>query len=485
MSKTRFRTHPGGLRAKKLTGLDAMMAVAPQFAKPLKAALGALDRGDLLESLRYFAVCAEIDPTNKALLHFGAQPLERAYFGLKQAENPPPEDQLLKWRDFAYTILVAATEAFPDDPVALHNVGRFVQDEGDDQGSIEWYRKALRIKQDQVESWGNLGTAHYTLGDVDRAEQFWSRCVAFDAENASGKLAQAYIWLRRGDTMRGWPALNTRWDDQTFGLTYGRKDLTGKPWTGQPLRRGDSVLVHGEQGLGDHVQFARYIPLMVERGIAVAGLETRGPLLRWFRECLSVPVVEREKDPLPKYTHHVPLMSLPGILQCWEPPAPIAPPVDRCRLEGPRRIGLVWAGTRGNTADAHRSIEASELRHLADLPGVRWVSLQYDPSGSADITARAWLGEGVETTEYRDVYELAQVMASLDAVVTVDTLACHVAGSIGVPCYVLHRFNREWRWQQHSERTDWYPSHQMLTCPRPGAWTDLLRSVRDRLSAHQ
>lgn len=472
---------------KKLTGLDAMMALAPEFAKPLKEALACVERDDLMGALQQFARCAEIDPTNKALLHFAAQPLERAYFGLKYAENPPSHEYLAQVRDFTYAIVSAAAEAYPDDPVAAHNVGKFLADEGNDEAAVEWYRRTLSIKRDQVESWGNLGTALYSLGHPDEAERCWSKCVAFPAENASGLYTQAFVWLRRGDYIRGWPALNARWDDRHFAASYGRKDLKGKPWTGQPLRKGESILVHGEQGFGDHVQFARYIPLLIARGYKIAAVETRPPLVEWFKRCLDIPVVV--KGQAPKYTHHVPLMSLPGLLKCWDAPAPLTPitwkPLRLTETAG-KRIGLVWAGTRGNQADHERSMPTELLGELADWPGITWVPLQYDPSGNLEMQARAWLGKSVEfPPAYSDVYGLAEVMAGLDHVVTVDTLAAHVAGSMGVPTTVLHRFNREWRWGQVTETTPWYPSHAMLTLPAPNAWKAVLGQLRERLLGHQ
>jgi hypothetical protein len=486
MRKGQFRSAP---RVKTLTGLDAILHLNPAFGKPLKAALDAHDRGDIMESMRQFNTCAMIDPTNKALLHYGAMPLERAYFGLRRAETPPPPEELARWREVVYTVMIAATEAFPDDSVMVHNVGKFLQDEGDDEGSIPWYRRALSLKHDRVETWGNLGTALYTLGHADEAELCWSKCVAFPATDASGTMTQAFVWLRRGDYIRGWPALNARWNDRTFGLTYGRRDLHGKPWTGQPLKKGESVLVHGEQGHGDHVQFARYIPIMQARGIKVAGLETRGPLLRWFRECLTVPVVCRDTDPLPKYTHHVPLMSLPGLLKQYDAPVPLAPTVTPRRLEPAitdrKRIGVVWQGTAGNSVDHVRSLPAEMLGELAGIPGVTWVPLQFDPSGTADMTARAWLGDVQTTDGYKDVLELGELMLGLDAVVSVDTLAAHVAGSLGVPTYILHRFNREWRWGSHRETTEWYPSAVSLTQPAPGDWKGLLVQLRERLLRHE
>lgn len=474
-------------------------AVSPQLAKPLQAALDAVQANDLVLALRYFGECAAIDPLNKAVLYFGSDAAQRAYFSLRYREDAESPEKLDQWRHAAFTLTAACHEADPADPVAVHNTGRFLDDDGQHEAAISWYRKALELKRSQVASWGNLGTCLYTLGKTEEAEVAWSRAVAFDAENPADRMTQGFIWLRRGDYLRGWPALNARWEDQTFNDQYGRKDLLGKPWTGQPLKKTDRLLVHGEQGLGDHVQFARYVPELIARGFKVAGLETRGPLKRWFEAALpGLPIVVRDKEKLPKYTHHVPMMSLPGLLGLEEIPPPLAH-VDigkQCidnalNLEERRkqdgsstlRIGLIWKGTAGNPVDDKRSIPDDQLQHLADIPGVTWVPLQYDPTGTADMTARSWLGANVEPTPtYTDVLALAEIMAGLDAVVAVDTLGAHVAGSLGVPLYLLHRHNREWRWQQYSEATAWYPSAVQLTQPAPGDWETVLQDVRRRLS---
>lgn len=474
------------LKAHRVEPGSALSILNPKLAKLLDKALAAMRSGDLVLALKHFGECAEIDPTNKAVLYFGSDAAQRGYFRLRYADPLPTNAKVDEWRHAALTLTMACHWADEQDPVAMHNVGRFLHDDGQDAEAVEWYQKALKINRAQVESWGNLGTCLYTLGDVQGAELCWSKAVAFDATNASGLLSQGYIWLRRGDYLRGWKALNARWEDQTFQASYGRPDLGGKMWTGQPLSKKDTLYIHGEQGLGDHVQFARYVPELIARGYKIAGLETRGPLKRWMEACLpDVLVFDRDKDPAPSFTYHVPMMSLPGLLGMEDVPPALTPMSWRQPLPVvyESRVGLVWKGTTGNPIDDQRSLPDEMLGQLADIPGVTWVPLQYDPSGFADLTARAWLGKSVEPTpKFKDVLEMAEQMATLDMVVAVDTLGCHVAGSLGIPTLILHRHNREWRWGQYSETTPWYPSAEMLTQPSPGDWATVLRQVRDRLA---
>lgn len=486
-----MKTQPQRLRrvpkGKRIEGADMLHAVSPELAKPLEKALNAIKANDLVSALQHFADCANIDPTNKAVLYFGGDAVSRAFLQLRYTDPPADPAKVAEWRRCAYTLAQAMAEASPGDAVALHNVGRLLHDDGFTDEAMDWYKRALALDRGQLESWANMGTCLYDKGDVQGAELCWSKAVAVEANSPGATLAQSYIWLRRGDYLRGWKAMNARWVDPAFAANYGRPDLGGRMWTGQPLGKKDTIFLHGEQGLGDHVQFARYIPELIARKIRVVGIETRAPLKRWFEASLpDVPVYVRDKDRLPNFSHHAPLMSLPGLLGMEEVPKPLAPfgTVIRSPFKREVRVGLIFKGTTGNPIDAQRSIPDEMLGALADIPGVTWVPLQYDPSGTMDLTARAWLGKSVEPTpKFKDVYELAEVMASLDMVVAVDTLGAHVAGSIGVPTLLLHRFNREWRWQNHFETTDWYPSVRMITQGQPGGWADVLHRVREHLTS--
>lgn len=482
------KTRPTG-RLHRVEGPEALHVLNPELAAPLQLALEAVQADDLMRAMRHFARCAEIDPENQAVLYFGSEAAQKAYFARKFGEPPMPPDLLQRWRDAAFTLTLACSEARPGDAVAMHNVGRFLDDELAPAHAVSWYRKALAIDREQVESWANLGTCLYTLGQIEEAERCWSKALAFEARNASGSMSQGYIWLRRGDFLRGWQALNHRWLDPQFQSNYGRKDLGGTAWTGQPLTKKDRLFLHGEQGLGDHVQFARYVVPLMARGVKVVGLETRAPLKRWFEEALAdtpIVVYVKDVDTLPGFTHHAPLMSLPGLMGMEEIPPPLAPilwTAPNTLTPRPKRVGLIWKGATGNAIDAIRSIPDDLLGQLADIPGVMWVPLQYDPSGNADLTARAWLGKNVEASPvYPDVYALAQVLAGLDRVVTVDTLGLHVAGSLGVPTLALHRFSPEWRWGQEPAWTAWYPSVQHVVQPAPGDWAGVLTRVRTALS---
>ena len=490
--------------SKRLTGVGTKhwkQAVPPHLSKPLKRALDASEAGDVGTALKWFGVCADKchgidDPTLRPILYFGAQAASTAYFGLRGAGQEVPQSHLEQWRFCAETLIRSAWQVCPGDPVAAHNVGRFLHDCDEWEQAIAMYRIALQLKPEQVESWGNLGTAYANMGDRVAAERCWGRCIAFEAENPSGALAQAYVYLRNGDYLEGWKRWEHRWQEAEFGQGYGRKELTGKRWTGEPLTKKHTLYVHGEQGLGDHVMFARYVPLLIERGINVVALETRPTLVRWMEAALpGVPIIARRDgaEHIPVHTHHVSSMSLPYLLGSTTAtvPPPVGPQMPfqlrRRVVDGlslnmrSLRVALAWTGATGNPADGVRSIPADQLQMLACLD-VEWVSVQFTPD--AGMIARSWLGCEVEdaTETCKDVLDTAKVLAGCDLCVTVDTLTAHIAGSLGIPTIVLHRFDREWRWfEAEKERSIWYPTVRQWTQERPYEWASLLQRVRTEL----
>lgn len=455
---------------------------------PLALALKAMDAGNLPEAMRQFGACCELcqSPEEmKPILFFGAQVAAPQFFSARA--SGAEAERVEEWRGITEHILRGAAESFPDDGVPLHNLGRFLQDDQRDEAAIECYRAALKVDPHRVETWGNLGTALYQTGDVEGGWNAWRHCLEEVPESPSGALSQAYIHLREGRYPEGWALFNERWKDAEFQRGYGRKEF-GKPmWTGEALKAGAALLVHGEQGLGDHVQFARYVRGLVERGYPVVGFETRAILKQWMVKAgLGVPVYARDVDPLPTFTHHVSLMSLPGILGTTVEtvPLPISPVVEPRKIvtDETLAVGIAWEGAKGNPADALRSIPTEQLAVLADIPSVTWVNLQFAPD--AFTYAQSWLGARVMdgTVDCRNTYDTAAVMKGLDHIVCVDTLTAHLAGTLGCPTTVLHRFCREWRWGDAGERSPWYPSVRSLTQPKPHDWESVLRQVRAELT---
>lgn len=492
---------PVATRASSAVGSPAWKRSIPKhLRRDLATALAALDDNRLGEAMIAFGACCdaamaahpgatEPPPEIRPVLYFGAQGAKAAYFQLRGERPDSPE--LDQWRQCAEDLTMAHMEMSPADAVAAHNAATFLQDLGRDADALTLYRRAASLDAGLSETWGNMGTLYYQLGDVARAWGCWDQCLRTPTTGGMAAVNQAYIHLRKGEYAEGWAKYNQRWQDIEFVRGYGRRDLSErKHWIGGTLPKSHRLYLHGEQGLGDHIQFARYVPVLQSMGYRIVGLETRSVLRRWMEASYpDVPIYVRDEEPPPAFSHHCSTMDLPGILGTTMETIPhlvrpIPEPMRRVYVSASeRRIGIAWQGATGNPSDSQRSIPADQLWHLADIPGVTWVSLQFGDNGA--MVARSWLNAQDGTKGCADALDTAAVMRGLDLVVTVDTATAHMAGTLGVPTLLLHRFCREWRWGDITvtgERCPWYPSVRSLTQSRPSDWEELLLRVRAELS---
>lgn len=469
-------------------------SVPAHLQAPLAKALHAMEANDIPMACYWFGECMQLCGDNwshaRPIFFFGAQVTGQRWLELRGAV--PDHPHIKEWKEITDTILSTAVQLFPDDPVVRHNHARFLQDTGRLEEAKQGYRRAIMLDPGLVESYGNLFDIYYNLGDRDFAMKCGQKATELPADKASARLSQAYYWLRTGNYEKGWAAFNDRWKDLVFARGYGRdKELGGIHWAGETLNpKKHRLLLHGEQGLGDHIQFARYIPRLQDRGIVIAGLETRSVLQRWMEASFpDVAVYARDVDPLPHFTHHCSTMDLPGILGTTVEtvPPPVAPVVwpeytNGAALDRNKRVGIAWEGAKGNTADNIRSVPHEALRHLADIPGVTWVSLQFGEN--AALVGRSWLGKGFidGTTGCTDFLDTAAVMRGLDLIVTVDTATLHCAGTLGVPTWALQRYASEWRWGLDAPTIPaWYPSVRHWSPTTPNGWEELLLRVRREL----
>ncbi|MBN8902855.1 MAG: hypothetical protein J0H57_17645, partial [Rhodospirillales bacterium] len=256
-------------------------------------------------------------------------------------------------------------------------------------------------------------------------------------------------------------------------------------WTGEPLA-GRTLPVHAEQGMGDMVQFARYLPHLPRDGHVI--LEVHPPLVRLLRQMPGVDAVLGIGEALPAYDLRIPMMSLPlalGLTGAEDVSATIpylrADP-DRSAawrarpdaLPG-RRVGVVWAGNPERMRmDRRRSVPAALLAPLAAIPGVSLVSLQKGPA-AADAGAA---GVAVDwTEELTDFTDTAALIAALDLVIGVDTAVIHVAGALGRPVWLLNRFDTCWRWERNCTDSRWYPTLRQFRQATPGDWSAVVAEV--------
>ena len=327
------------------------------------------------------------------------------------------------------------------------------------------------------------------LRQADRAEAAWHQAVASQPQQPRHVQNLGELLLAQGRWHEGWQAHEARLLRPPVEL--GLPCLASPRWQGESLA-GRHLLVWLEQGLGDALQFCRYLPLLQAARLTVV---CRPELMRLLHSMgLACPVqflpLTRLDMALPAHDCHVFSMSLPLLLQpdpARTPPARfVLPPPSR--LPAPQRklrLGLVWRGHARHPFDHHRSLpDVRLLDALLQLPHIEWLSLQLP----ADATEQTWLGQWPQWRAgedgLADLADTAGVLAQLDGLVTVDTALAHLAGSLGLRCWLLlSASHTDWRWGWEGEHTPWYPALRLYRQQQAGDWPGLLARLAADLAA--
>ena len=310
------------------------------------------------------------------------------------------------------------------------------------------------------------------LADADQA-------IAVSDSNVLALFDRAFALFLLGRFDEAWPAYEARWR-----LPEAAPMPASHPtWSGGPLS-GRTVCVEAEQGLGDLVQFARYLGPLADRGArVVVRCPTRA--VRLIATARRVHRVVPQKDPAPSADLSIPIMSLPYRLGTGADLLGGSVPYLRPAWGGPRQrnvlhAGLCWAGKPTHRNDRHRSAPLEALLPLLAVPGIRWVSLQMGPAaldlrrvGCAALVQDAQHGQ-------RDLADAAHLVASLDLVIAVDTMVAHLAGALGVPVWLLLSTPHDWRWAAGGA-TPWYPSMRIFRQTETSDWRDVVSACTQRL----
>ncbi|KVT78158.1 hypothetical protein WK58_09315 [Burkholderia ubonensis] len=298
---------------------------------------------------------------------------------------------------------------------------------------------------------------------------------------------ESFAHLVQGDFTTGWKYFESRWNigdgpfvSRGFGAPH---------WRGESLV-GKTILLHAEQGLGDTIQFVRYVPRLAAHGANVI-LEVQPPLETLFSQFNSVARVVRRGEPLPEFDCFCPLMSLPGILgETVETldASPYLRPIDARRAEWQARlnsdgmkkkVGLVWSGSTVHQNDRKRSIPLATFQDIlpTDMVGhcLQKELREADREILDRLPIRYW---GDQIGDFADT---AEILSMLDLVITVDTSVAHLAGAMGKRVWVLVAFSPDWRWMLDRHDSPWYRGVRIFRQPAPGAWGPVLKEVRQTL----
>jgi hypothetical protein len=323
--------------------------------------------------------------------------------------------------------------------------------------------------------------------------------VELKPDFADAQANQSMCFLLAGDYERGWRQYEWRWKVEP--LMSVKRDFAQPLWLGDAELNGRTLLVHAEQGLGDTLQFCRYVPLLAAAGAKVV-LQVPRPLQSLLSTVAQSATVIALGEPLPEFDFHCPVMSLPLAFDTRLETIPTRIPylyADESKARawrdalGPRtrsRVGLVWAGNprkdqlRGNHLDRMRSLRFEQLEPLLGISAVDFYSLQLGADAIAQLRAHALCARVIDRTEaLKDFSDTAALMENLDLVISVDTSVVHLAGALGKPFWLLNRFNTCWRWLLDREDSPWYPTARIFRQPAFGDWDSVLAETASALDA--
>jgi tetratricopeptide (TPR) repeat protein len=374
----------------------------------------------------------------------------------------------------------------PRSAKTIASLGRLFERKGDLISAAEAYRDASKLDPKLPAAYVDLGFVLYGLGELADASDCFARLRALQPDSAEATVNLGLIHLLQGDLAAGWAEYESRWK---VGVGDERKFLQRR-WKGEPLG-GDRILLYAEQGLGDTMQFVRYVPQVAERGGEVV-LEVQPALHALLAGTYGVSRVIRRGETLPEFAWQCPLMSLPLALGTELETIPARVPyivADAARVEAwrerlqknTRRIGLAWAGNPGHPRDRLRSIPLEQLVPLLNVAGTTFYSLQFG-SGAEQMKQ---LPPGVRLVdlgdELKDFANVAAIVANLDLVISIDSAVAHLAGALGKPVWVLLNRGCDWRWFLKREDSPWYPTARLFRQSAPGEWQDVVKRIEIEL----
>ena len=495
-----------------LRSIDRALTLHPQDAVMLANrgnALRALKRPEeALASYDKSLAFAPGDPEihySHALALIGLERYEDALGSLDRAQALAPQRVGIHFhRGVALSLLDRHAEALasferaltiePRSAEALSNRGVELGHLGRSEEALEAFAQAAEAKPDYIDAFHNAAGTLNALGRRGEALEQFDRALRIQPDHAPTLWSKSLLKLALGEYEEGWPLYESRL--QLDYLREYRRSFSMPRWTGKEDLAGKRILIHAEQGLGDALQFCRYLPLLEEKGAQVV-FEVPEALPKLLRSLRFGGTLIRQGQPLPPALDYCcPLLSLPLAFGTRADTIPAEVPylaADAAAAESWRvrlsalpglKIGLNWQGHAVAEKQAWirgRSFPLACAAPLARVPGISLVSLQ---KGAA-ARQRSAVEFGSALTQLTDpdnvcadaLMETAALLSALDLVVTSDTAIAHLAGALGIPVWVALHAMPDWRWLLDRTDSPWYPSMRLFRQRAPGDWPELFERL--------
>lgn len=356
---------------------------------------------------------------------------------------------------------------------------------GDLDNALLSAERAASLAPDHAPAKNTAGTIYRELGILDAAESQFTEALELAPNDPAPRSNLALLRLLHGDWAKAWPDYEARTQVPGFTLSWGMPNLP--VWDGDDLND-QSILVLSEQGFGDSIQFARFLPELAKH--AKSAHFAVQPELVPLMESLDgdITLIAPETS-LPEIDVQSLLLSLPGRLGIDSPdnisgapylkaPAPSGKLADSITQLDGFKVGINWRGAPKHTEDTKRSIDLESLSPILGVDGVSFVSLDF--SGAGDTIPKNM----IDVSEHiSDFGESAALVNELDLVISVDTATVHLAGAMGKDCWTMIPFVPDWRWLLDIDTTPWYDSVKLFRQPVRDDWSTVIDRIKVELEA--
>jgi hypothetical protein len=372
----------------------------------------------------------------------------------------------------------------------------FLITQGNQYRSQNQYEDALRcyalaFAQDRgsAAAFNNYGNVLREIGEPVTAIPFLEHACRLESHNVTAHFNLAVAYLLMGDYSRGWPLYESRWHYEHLAGTLPQFDRPR--WRGEDLKD-KTILVVGEQGHGDNIQFVRFLYNLHVMGAQIK-LQVTDGLIPLLRNSTIIEQVEGYGSDMGHFDVWTPIMSIPGILGVTLENLPprvnyLNAPDDLVKkwLQrlGPKtrmRVGFSWSGRRDAWLNQHKGMPFDIMLDLIRAnPQYEWINLQIDATDD-ESAALADAGVSLFPGSITGFHDTAALITNLDVVTSVDTAIAHLSGALGRPTWImLQRFAVDWRWLLDRDSSPWYSTARLFRQPNFGDW----RSVTQRISQY-
>ncbi|MBT4836867.1 MAG: tetratricopeptide repeat protein [Methylococcales bacterium] len=375
----------------------------------------------------------------------------------------------------------------PDYTIAFHNMGLALQENHQYETARAAYRTAIALKPDFAEAYYNVGCLNHELRLFKEARTAYEKSVELDNEYIPAHRNLSMVTLALGDFKVGWKEYE--WRLKTEELRGLEKSAKKPRWQGEFLHN-KRILVRCEQGLGDTIQFVRFIPMIKQFG-GIVIFECPKELICLFKNTQWIDrVVERTRKGVPAvdFDLYIPLLSLPGLFNVNAENIPYyegyvsldQQEVDMWKSQfgsQKKHVGIVWSGSPKHPKDCDRSCTIERFLKFKQFPNIQLHSLQIGDSAQQLDKVKNDIYIKRYDHRIKDFIHTASIIANLDLVITVDTSVAHLAGAMGKPTWLLISYVPDWRWLLDGNDSMWYKSVRLFRQTKLDDWDSVFNEV--------